>query len=142
MLLEEKLVGLKVNNMIGFKIKSKGDWNDTEHLLNKLQNKHDYKVLEKYGREGVAALSAATPVDTGVTASSWDYRIEIQNGQSIKLIFTNNSKTKDGIPIVILLHYGHGNGRGGYIQGRDFINPVVQPLFDKIADEFWREVIR
>ncbi len=126
------------------KFTSKGDWNDTEHWLNKLQNTHDYKVLEKYGREGVAALSAATPIDSGVTAASWNYKIVINRDKtdSVSLVFTNNNKTETGIPIVILLHYGHGNGRGGYIQGRDFINPVVQPLFDKVADEFWREVIR
>lgn len=128
--------------MMRIKIKSKGDWNDTENWLNKLKNKHDYKILEKYGREGVAALSAATPIDTGVTASSWDYRIDIQNGESVSLVFTNSNKTSTGIPIVVLLHYGHGNGHGGYIQGRDFINPIVQPLFDKVADEFWREVIK
>lgn len=124
------------------KFKSKGDWNDTENWLNKLINKHDYKVLEKYGRLGVAALSAATPVDTGVTAASWDYKIVIRNGQSVSLVFTNNNKTVTGIPIVVLLQYGHGNGHGAYIQGRDFINPAIQPLFDKIADEFWREVVK
>ena len=96
-------------------------------------------IMEKYGREGVAALSANTPIDTGETASSWSYEI-VQNGQSISLVFSNSSTTKTGIPIAILLQYGHGNGRGGYIRGRDFINPSVQPVFDKLLDEAWKEV--
>ena len=98
-------------------------------------------LLEKYGREGVAALSTATPVDTGTTASSWEYRV-VQDKDTTSLIFTNSSETENGIPIVILLHYGHGNGRGGYVQGRDFINPAVQPIFDKIAEEAWKEVTK
>lgn len=98
------------------------------------------RVLDKYGREGVAALSAATPVDTGETASSWNYEV-VQNGESVALIFTNNNKTKTGTPIAILLQYGHGNGNGGYVQGRDYINPAVRPIFDEIADRAWKEVV-
>lgn len=99
------------------------------------------QILDKYGREGVAILSSATPVDTGLTASSWSYEIR-QNGKTTSLIFKNSNKTKTGIPIAILLQYGHGNGRGGYIQGRDYINPSIQPIFDKLADEAWREVTK
>lgn len=121
-------------------VKVKGDWSKTTSWLDKIISRHNFKVMEKYGREGVAALSAATPVDTGVTASSWDYRIEQTDG-SISLVFVNNNKTKTDIPIVILLQYGHGNGRGGYVQGRDFINPAIQPVFDKLVEELWKEVI-
>ena len=122
------------------RIKVKGSFDKTERFLDRIVTKHNLSVLEKYGREGVAALSAATPVDTGLTASSWDYKI-VQNGQSVSLVFVNNNKTYTGIPIAILLQYGHGNGRGGYIQGRDYINPTIQPIFDKILDKLWEEVV-
>lgn len=121
------------------KLKVKGDWNKSETWLQKLKEKRFLNTLDKYGREGVAALSSATPVDSGVTASSWSYRI-VQNEQSISLEFLNNSETYTGIPIIILLHYGHGNGHGGYVRGRDFINPIVQPLFDKVVDELFAEI--
>lgn len=98
-------------------------------------------VLERYGREGVSALSAATPIDTGETASSWSFEV-IQEADGVSLVFTNNAMTKTGIPIAILLQYGHGNGRGGYVRGRDFINPAIQPIFDRIADEAWKEVTK
>lgn len=124
-----------------FSLKSKGDWSKTENWLKRIRTlKNARQVLEKYGREGVAALSAATPVDTGQTAGSWNYEI-IQNAQSTSLVFTNNNQTSTGIPIAILLQYGHGNGRGAYVQGRDYINPAVQPIFDEIADNAWREVV-
>ena len=125
-------------NMIRFKVK--GNWNKTEKFLEKNSTtKFIVEVLEKYGREGVVALSAATPVDTGLTASSWTYRIE-QSADRIELVFENTNKTITNIPIVILLQYGHGNGRGGYVQGRDFINPAIQPIFDKIEEEVWKGV--
>ncbi len=123
------------------KIKVKGSYDKTEKFLKdnetpliRLRN-----VLEKYGREGISALSADTPVDAGETASSWDYRIEEAPGR-ISLVFTNNNTTYTGIPIAILLQYGHGNGRGGYVQGRDYINPSIQPVFDKLAEAAWKEV--
>ena len=120
---------------------SKGDWSETEKWLNRIKDfKNADKVLDKYGREGVAALSAATPIDTGETASSWSYEV-VQRPGSTALVFTNNSKTSTGIPIAILLQYGHGNGRGGYVQGRDYINPAVQPIFDEIANKAWKEVV-
>lgn len=122
------------------RIKVKKNWDKTTNWLDKIVSKHNLSLFERYGREGVAALSAATPVDTGATASSWDYKI-VQNEQSISLVFVNNNKTSTGIPIAILLQYGHGNGRGGYVQGRDFINPAIQPLFDELADKLWKEVI-
>lgn len=121
-------------------VKVKGSFDKTEKFLDRITKRHDRAVLEKYGREGVAALSAATPVDTGLTASSWDYRID-ETETSMSLIFTNSNKTSTNIPIAILLQYGHGNGKGGYVQGRDYINPTVQPIFDKILDKLWKEVV-
>ena len=121
-------------------LKSKGNWSKTTNWLKKAKTFENAKrILEPYGREGVAALSAATPVDTGKSASSWNYRI-VQNAQNIELIFTNDNETTTGIPIVILLQYGHGTKSGTYVQGRDFINPAIQPIFDKIAENVWKEV--
>ena len=123
------------------RVKSKGDWSETTSWLKRARTmKNARKVLEQYGRMGVAALSAATPIDTGVTADSWDYRI-VQNNESTELVFVNNNKTVTGIPIVILLQYGHGTKSGAYVQGRDFINPALQPIFDKIAENVWKEVV-
>ena len=123
------------------RVKSKGDWSETTSWLKRARTmKNARKVLEQYGRMGVAALSAATPIDTGVTAASWDYRI-VQNNESTELVFVNNNKTVTGIPIVILLQYGHGTKSGAYVQGRDFINPALQPIFDKIAENVWKEVV-
>lgn len=124
-----------------YRLVSKGDWSKTTNWLKRIKTmKNARNVLDKYGREGVAALSAATPIDTGETASSWNYEI-VQNGQSVSLNFVNNNKTKTGIPIAILLQYGHGNGRGAYVQGRDYINPAVRPIFDEIANKAWKEVV-
>ena len=96
--------------------------------------------LDRYGREGVAALASATPVDSGLTASSWYYEIEHSNG-SVKLVF-KNSNIQNGVPIAIILQYGHGTGTGGWVEGRDYINPAIQPIFDKIVEEAWREVTK
>lgn len=98
-------------------------------------------ILNKYGQEGVAALSAATPIDTGLTASSWDYSIYVDvSKKSFCRITWTNSNFQKGVPIAIILQYGHGTGTGGWVQGRDYINPAIQPIFDKIAEELWREV--
>lgn len=97
-------------------------------------------ILDKYGAEGVSALEAATPVESGKTASSWYYKVEhTKTGASIKFL---NSNVNKGVPIAIILQYGHGTNHGGYVQGRDYINPVTRPLFDKIAREAWKEVTR
>ena len=122
------------------KLSCRGNYNKTEKFLKECKDINELRqIMEKYGREGVAALSALTPVDSGETASSWSFEI-IQEADGISLVFTNNSTTDNGIPIAILLQYGHGNGRGGYVRGRDFINPAVQPIFDKLLDEAWKEV--
>lgn len=122
------------------KLRCRGSYDKTEKFLKESKDTNELRqIMEKYGREGVAALSANTPIDTGETATSWSFEV-IQDKGSISLVFSNNSTTKTGIPIAILLQYGHGNGRGGYVRGRDFINPAVQPIFDRLADEAWREV--
>lgn len=94
--------------------------------------------LDKYGREGVAALASATPVDSGLTAQSWYYVIENKKGSAT--ISFHNSNIQNGVSIAIILQYGHGTGTGGWVEGRDYINPAIQPIFDRIANKAWREV--
>lgn len=124
--------------MIGFR--HKGDFSKTSKYLNGIRQRNFVNILEKYGREGVEALASATPVDTGVTAKSWDYKIEQKNG-TISLIFTN-SNIQNGIPIAVILQYGHGTRNGGWVQGRDYINPAIQPIFDNIVKQAWGEVTK
>ena len=122
--------------MITFR--QKGDFSKLTRYLEKIKESVRIGDLDKYGREGVAALASATPVDTGDTANSWYYKIENQKG-SVKLSFYN-SNIQNGVPIAVILQYGHGTRNGGWVQGRDYINPAIQPIFDKIADEAWRDV--
>ena len=121
-------------------LRHKGDFSKIDRYLERVKEAARVGILDKYGNEGVAALASATPVDSGRTAGSWFYTIERQNG-SAAIIF-NNSHINKGVPIAIILQYGHGTGTGGYVQGRDYINPAVQPLFDKIAEDAWREVTK
>ena len=120
------------------RFRQKGDFSKATKYLEKSKKAAGMKDLSKYGKAGVAALSSATPVDSGLTASSWYYEIKNQNGR-ISIDFCN-SNINDGVPIAIILQFGHGTGTGGWVQGRDYINPAIQPVFDKIADEAWREV--
>lgn len=120
------------------KFTHKGNFKNTEKFLKKAYGRDYYSVLEQYAKQGVAALAANTPVDSGVTAGSWGYEIHISKG-SVKIHWTNDS-FEDGVPIAILLQYGHATRNGGYVQGRDYINPAIQPIFDKMAEELWREV--
>ena len=124
--------------MISFR--QKGDFSKLNRYLERVKESAKIGVLDKYGREGVAALASATPVETGKTANSWYYEIKHQNG-SVSIEF-KNSNIKDGIPIAVILQYGHGTGTGGWVQGRDYINPAIQPIFDKIADSAWKEVTK
>lgn len=119
-------------------IKQKGNFSKTEKFLKKSFGRDYLDVLEKYAQQGVAALSAATPIDSGLTAISWEYEI-IQNDSSISIIW-KNINTNKGINIALLLQYGHGTRNGGYVSGRDYINPALQPVFDKMADAAWKEV--
>lgn len=118
----------------------KGDFSKTNKFFERLLEVAKLGELDKYGRAGVNALSAATPVDSGVTASSWYYEIEHKNG--VATISWNNSNIQDGVPIAVILQYGHGTRNGGWVQGRDYINPAIAPLFDKIAKQAWREMTR
>lgn len=123
------------------KISSSGSFNNTFKFFDFLLKRNYLKRLNEYGRKGVEALSSATPVDTGKTAASWSYRIkETQDGASIE--WTNSNATKEGIPIVVLLYYGHGTPSGKFVQGRDFITPAIEPVFDEIANNLWKEVER
>ena len=121
-------------------ITQKGSFNKTERYLNRLKRLQVSAILNKYGSLGVAALSNATPVESGVTAASWTYSIVQRPGYySIRW---HNSHTNKGVPIAVLLQYGHGTGTGGYVQGRDYINPAVRPIFDQIANDVWKEVTK
>ena len=124
--------------MISFR--QKGNFSKTMQFLVKAKKGVKLSDLDKYGREGVAALASATPVDTGETANSWYYEIVHENG-TITITF-NNSHIQNGVPIAVILQYGHGTGTGGWVEGRDYINPAIQPLFDKIAENAWREVTK
>ena len=117
-----------------------GDFSKLTNFLEKAKEAVKLGDLDKYGREGVKALESATPVDTGLTAKSWSYKIENKNG-TVKLSF-HNSNIQNGVPIAIILQYGHGTRNGGWVEGRDYINPAIQPIFDKIADNAWREVTK
>jgi hypothetical protein len=121
------------------KITSTGDFSRTFKFLEKMKNRNIRQLLEKYANQGVSALSSATPVDSGLTANSWTYSIEV-SGESAK-IYWSNTNTNKGVNIALILQYGHGTGTGGYVQGRDYINPAMRPVFDKIAEEAWMEVV-
>ena len=122
------------------KIRHKGNFVKLSSYLEKAKKSVRITNLDKYGREGVAALASATPVDTGLTASSWEYKVERENGL-VKLTFYNTN-IQNGIPIAIILQYGHGTRNGGWVEGRDYINPAIQPIFDRIANDAWREVTK
>lgn len=121
-------------------VKHKGNFEKLTNYLTKVKSAVKVKQLDRLGKEGVAALSSATPVDTGLTANSWYYEIE-QTKDSSTIRFCN-SNNQNGVPIAIVLQYGHGTRNGGWVQGRDYINPAIQPIFDKIAKEAWREVTK
>ena len=122
------------------KFRQKGDFSKLTRYFERVKEVVKLGELDKYGREGVAALESATPVDTGLTASSWRY--EIDHGKDSVSISFYNDNIQNGVPIAIILQYGHGTRNGGWVQGRDYINPVIRPLFDKIADEAWKEVTK
>lgn len=125
---------------MSFKLSSPGTFDKTMNFLNKLIHGDIYRELDNYGQMGVAALSASTPVNTGLTAHSWSYRI-IDNHREKGIEWYNSNLDAQGTPIAILIQYGHGTGTGGYVAGRDFINPAMRPLFDQIANDVWKKVI-
>jgi hypothetical protein len=121
-----------------FSFESTGSFKKTEAFLRRMLKDDVFSALDGYAREGVAALASATPVDSGLTAASWDYRIEKVRG--MYRITWVNTNVVDGRPIAIMLQYGHGTGTGGYVEGQDYINPTMKPVFDKLAENVWKAV--
>lgn len=122
------------------RFRQKGDFSKLTNFLEKAKEAVHIGDLDKYGREGVAALASATPVNSGLTASSWYYKI-VRNKESVSIQFYN-SNIQNGVPIAIILQYGHGTGTGGWVAGRDYINPAIRPVFDSLAKNAWREVTK
>ena len=122
--------------MITFR--QKGDFSKLTRFLERAKESVKLGDLDKYGKAGVAALSSATPIDSGKTANSWSYQIINKNG-SAEIVF-KNSNIQNGVPIAIILQYGHGTKNGGWVQGRDYINPAIRPIFDNLANEAWKGV--
>lgn len=122
------------------KYTNKGDFSKTLDYFNKMENVLNNSVLEMYGQRGIEALKAATPVDSGKTAESWGFEVEKSN-TTIKLIWTN-SNVNDGCNIAIIIQYGHGTGQGKYVEGIDYINPAMRPIFEEISELLWREVTK
>lgn len=122
-----------------FSLSSRGSFDNLEKFLHKMTGDMSiFDQLSHIGREGVAALAAATPIDSGFTASSWTYEI-VKDSTSWSIIW-GNTHIEDGRPIAVLLQYGHGTGTGGWVEGRDYINPALRPIFDKFATEAWKVV--
>ena len=121
-------------------VRHRGSFSNLENFLKNAQKGARAVDLNAYGQEGVAALMSATPIDSGKTASSWYY--EIQEEKDSTVISFCNSNIQNGVPIAVILQYGHGTGTGGWVQGRDYINPAIQPIFDEIANRAWREVTK
>ena len=121
-------------------IRQRGDFSKLNKYFERVKEAAKIGVLDKYGRAGVAALASATPTRTGQTAASWSYEVTRQNG-SVAIEFKNSNVHK-GVNIAIILQYGQGTGTGGWVEGRDYINPAIQPIFDQLADEAWKEVTK
>lgn len=124
---------------MGLRIKHKGNFNNVDRFLKKMDDPSFFnQILNKFGKIGVDALAIATPIDSGLTAVSWTYEILQENGRT-QIIWYNTNENQ-GVNIAVILQYGHGTGTGGYVQGRDYINPAMRPIFDHMAEEIWREV--
>ena len=124
--------------MISFR--QKGDFSRLNRFLERSKEMVKLGDLDRYGRRGVSALMSATPKDSGLTARSWYYKIDREK-ESVKISF-HNSNIQNGVPIAVILQYGHGTNNGGWVEGRDYINPSIQPIFDEIANNAWEEVCR
>lgn len=125
-----------MGDIISFR--QKGDFSKLTRYLERVKGVFNSSILDKYGREGVAALASATPVESGETASSWYYKVE-RRKDSAAIVFYN-SNIQNGVPIAIILQYGHGTRNGGWVEGNDYINPAIQPIFDRILADVWKEV--
>ena len=119
-------------------MKQSGSLKNFEGFLYKNRKRRLYQLLSEYGKQGVELLRDATPVDTGATSTGWNYEIEV-NSQGVSLYWVNNN-VKEGVPIAILIQYGHATRNGGYVQGVDYINPALRPLFESMAEKLWKEV--
>lgn len=126
--------------MPAIKITQKGEFEKITRYLSELKTKKILKILDKYGKLGVSALRDNTPIDTGLTAASWYYEIDILNKRAT--LSFHNANVNRGVNIAIILQYGHGTGTGGWVEGRDYINPALQPIFARLADEAWEEVTK
>lgn len=122
------------------RVRHKGDFSKTKNFLKRAKQGVNRSMIEKLARDGLAALESATPIESGLTANSWYYKIVERKG-SLSIEYCN-SNIQNGVPIAIILQYGHGTRNGGWVQGRDYINPAIQPIFDRIATTAWREVTR
>ncbi len=122
----------------GITFHHRGSFSKTEKFFHALLRRRYLNVLERYGKAGVFALASATPEDSGLTAGSWGY--EISHGRNESKITFTNSNVNEGVNIAVILQYGHGTRHGGYVAGKDYINPAIQPIFDKIAEDAWQEV--
>jgi len=116
----------------------RGSFDKLESFLDSMKKLDIRRIAELYAQQGVDALAAATPMDSGLAASSWDYYIQ-QSNSTVTIVWTN-SDVESGFPVAIMLQYGYGTGTGGYVQGQDYINPAIQPIFDRIADGVWKAV--
>ena len=125
--------------MADVKITSDGDFRKTMKFLKGITDQQYMQVLDRFGKEGVRALSSATPVDTGKTAATWRYEIH-KNSKNVEIVWTNDNKTNRGDNIALMLQYGHGTGTGGYVVGRDYINPAIRPIFDDMINQIWKAV--
>ena len=122
------------------RFRQKGDFSKLSRFLERAKEAVKLGDLDKYGREGVRALRSATPMDSGLTAESWYYKINREEG-SVSISFHNSNRNK-GVLIAIILQYGHGTGTGGWVEGQDYINPSIKPIFNKIAEDAWKEVTK
>ena len=122
------------------RVSVRGDWKKTERFLDRIKDFHDTRVFDKYGKLGIEALRSVTPVDTGRTADSWRYEL-LETGTGYTLEF-HNDNVNNGVNIAMILNFGHGTGTGGWVEGRNFIDPAIQPLFDELVEELWREVTK
>jgi hypothetical protein len=123
---------------VGFSISSSGSFAKMEAFLNKMSRLDITGILNAAGRQGVSALAGATPIESGLASSSWSYTVA-RSGGGVSITWTNND-IEDGFPVAIRLQYGYGTGTGGYVAGRDYINPAMRPVFDEIADRVWKAV--
>jgi len=121
-----------------FRFNHSGSFDKLEAFLKRMTRNEAAAAIDRYAQEGVHALAAMTPRDTGISADSWGYRVRFR-GDNVTITWTN-SNTPKGFPVVVMLQYGHGTGTGGYVRGRDYINPAMSPIFDRIADEVWKVV--